>query len=90
VARLTQGTMTTQTEVTQRNHHRAVRFFWALLIGATVVSLIGKRIRYSDIARRRVVIAKLSPDLRYCDRGFAIGQRMIGEPVSGVTRPRRM
>ncbi|MGO9350789.1 MAG: DUF2637 domain-containing protein [Mycobacterium sp.] len=33
--------MTTQTEITQRNHHRAVRFFWCLLIGATVVSLIG-------------------------------------------------
>jgi hypothetical protein len=33
--------MTTQTEITQRNHQRAVRFFWALLSGATVVSLIG-------------------------------------------------
>jgi Protein of unknown function (DUF2637) len=33
--------MTTQTEVNQRNHHRAVRFFWCLLIGATMVSLIG-------------------------------------------------
>ena len=31
--------MTTQTEITQRNHHRAVRFFWGLLIGATMVSL---------------------------------------------------
>jgi hypothetical protein len=30
-----------QTEITQRNHHRAVRFFWSLLIGATTVSLIG-------------------------------------------------
>ena len=33
--------MTTQTEITQRNHHRAVRFFWGLLIGATTVSLLG-------------------------------------------------
>jgi Protein of unknown function (DUF2637) len=33
--------MTTQTEITQKNHHRAVRFFWGLLIGATTVSLIG-------------------------------------------------
>ena len=33
--------MTTQTEFTQRNHRRAVRFFWGLLIGATMVSLIG-------------------------------------------------
>jgi hypothetical protein len=33
--------MTTHTEITQRNHHRAVRFFWSLLIGATTVSLIG-------------------------------------------------
>jgi Protein of unknown function (DUF2637) len=33
--------MTTQTEITQRNHHRAVRFFWGFLIGATTVSLIG-------------------------------------------------
>jgi hypothetical protein len=33
--------VTTQTEITQRNHRRAVRFFWGLLIGATTVSLIG-------------------------------------------------
>jgi len=33
--------MTTQTEVTKKNHRRAVRFFWGLLIGATVVSLTG-------------------------------------------------
>jgi Protein of unknown function (DUF2637) len=33
--------VTTQTESNQRNHHRAVRFFWGLLIGATLVSLIG-------------------------------------------------
>jgi Protein of unknown function (DUF2637) len=33
--------MTTQTEITQRSHSRAVRFFWGLLIGATAVSLVG-------------------------------------------------
>jgi hypothetical protein len=33
--------MTTQTEITQRNHRLAVRFFWGFLIGATLVSLIG-------------------------------------------------
>ena len=33
--------MTTQTEITQKNHRRAVRFFWGLLIGATLVSLTG-------------------------------------------------
>ena len=33
--------MTTQAEINQRNHHRAVRFFWGLLIGATLVSLVG-------------------------------------------------
>ena len=33
--------MTTQTEITQKNHQRAVRFFWGLLIGATAVSLTG-------------------------------------------------
>jgi hypothetical protein len=33
--------MTTQTEIAQANHHRAVRFFWCLLIGATTVSLTG-------------------------------------------------
>ena len=33
--------MTTQTEITQRNHRRAVRFFWCLLVGATTVSLVG-------------------------------------------------
>jgi hypothetical protein len=32
--------MTTQM-ITQRNHARAVRFFWGLLIGATTVSLVG-------------------------------------------------
>jgi len=33
--------MTTQAEVSQRNHHRAVRFFWSFLIGATLASLVG-------------------------------------------------
>ena len=33
--------MTTQTEIMQRTHRRAVRFFWGFLIGATAVSLIG-------------------------------------------------
>ena len=33
--------MSTLTEITQRNHRRAVRFFWGLLIGATTVSLVG-------------------------------------------------
>jgi hypothetical protein len=33
--------MTTQTEIIQRNHRNAVRFFWGLLFGATTVSLLG-------------------------------------------------
>jgi hypothetical protein len=33
--------VTTQTEMIRRSHSRAVRFFWAFLIGATTVSLIG-------------------------------------------------
>jgi hypothetical protein len=33
--------MTSQTEITQKNHARAVRFFWTLLFGATIVSLLG-------------------------------------------------
>ena len=33
--------MTTQAEMNQRNHSRAVRFFWCFLIGATAVSLVG-------------------------------------------------
>src|SRR4051812_18634912 len=33
--------MTTQIEITRRNHRRAVWFFWCFLIGATTVSLIG-------------------------------------------------
>ncbi|MDT7720113.1 MAG: hypothetical protein QOE94_1124 [Mycobacterium sp.] len=33
--------MTTQTEIIRKNHRRAVRFFWGLLIGATTVSLTG-------------------------------------------------
>lgn len=31
----------TSTEIAQRHHHRAVRFFWAWLAGATTVSLVG-------------------------------------------------
>jgi Protein of unknown function (DUF2637) len=33
--------VTAQTEIAQANHHRAVRFFWCLLIGATTVSVTG-------------------------------------------------
>jgi hypothetical protein len=33
--------MTNQTQITQRNHSRAVRFFWSVLVGATTVSLLG-------------------------------------------------
>jgi hypothetical protein len=33
--------MTTQAEITQRNHRRAVQFFWTFLIVATIVSLLG-------------------------------------------------
>jgi Protein of unknown function (DUF2637) len=33
--------VTTQTGTTQKSHRRAVRFFWAFLIGATLVSLVG-------------------------------------------------
>jgi len=33
--------VTTQTEINQRNHHRAVRYFWGVLIGATLLSLVG-------------------------------------------------
>jgi hypothetical protein len=33
--------MSTQADATQKHHRRAVRFFWGLLIGATLVSLIG-------------------------------------------------
>ena len=33
--------MTTQIEITQRNHRRALTFFWCFLIGATMVSLVG-------------------------------------------------
>jgi hypothetical protein len=33
--------MTTQIEITQRNHHRAVRFFWGFLLCATSISVIG-------------------------------------------------
>jgi hypothetical protein len=33
--------MTTQIEITQRSHRRAVWFFWCFLIGATSVSIIG-------------------------------------------------
>jgi hypothetical protein len=33
--------MSTHTEIIQKNHRRAVRFFWCLLIGATTVSLVG-------------------------------------------------
>lgn len=35
------STILTQTEVAQRHHRRATRFFWSWLAGATVVSLAG-------------------------------------------------
>jgi hypothetical protein len=31
----------TQTEIAAKNHHRAVRFFWGLLFGASTISLVG-------------------------------------------------
>jgi hypothetical protein len=33
--------MTNQADIVRGDHHRAVRFFWGLLIGATTVSLLG-------------------------------------------------
>jgi hypothetical protein len=33
--------MTNQTDTTKSHHRRAVRFFWGLLIGATLISLVG-------------------------------------------------
>jgi hypothetical protein len=33
--------VTTPTDNAQKNHRRAVRFFWCFLIGATLVSLVG-------------------------------------------------
>ena len=33
--------MTTQTEISQRNHRRAVQFFWVLLVGTAIVSVSG-------------------------------------------------
>ncbi|MBN7483893.1 DUF2637 domain-containing protein, partial [Mycobacteroides abscessus] len=35
------STILTQTELAQRAHHRATRFFWSWLAGATAVSLAG-------------------------------------------------
>ena len=48
--------MTTQTEIAQRNHHRAVRFFWCFLICATTVSLIGNIAHAVLPYLRRIVI----------------------------------
>jgi hypothetical protein len=45
--------MTTQNEITRGNHHRAVRFFWGLLIGATMVSLAGNVVQLQDCAADR-------------------------------------
>jgi hypothetical protein len=33
--------MTNQIETSKSTHRRAVRFFWSLLIGATLISLVG-------------------------------------------------
>jgi hypothetical protein len=33
--------MTTQTEISHRNHRRAVQFFWVLLVGTAIVSVSG-------------------------------------------------
>jgi hypothetical protein len=48
--------MTTQTEITHRNHRRAVRFFWCLLIGATTVSLLGNVVHAALPYIPRIVI----------------------------------
>jgi hypothetical protein len=49
--------MTNQIEITKKNHHRAVRFFWGLLIGATTVSLI----REANV-KLRVLAAQVAAD----------------------------
>ncbi len=46
----------TQTEIAAKNHRRAVRFFWAILIGATTVSLIGNIVHAALPYIPRIVI----------------------------------
>ena len=48
--------MTTQIEITQRNHRRAVRFFWCFLIGASTVSVIGNIAHAVLPYRSRIII----------------------------------
>jgi hypothetical protein len=50
--------MTTQTEITRRNHCRAVRFFWGFLIGATTVSLIGN-IAHATLPYLRPIVIQI-------------------------------
>jgi DNA invertase Pin-like site-specific DNA recombinase len=47
--------MTTQTEITQKNYHRAVRFFWGLLIGATPLKRAASRANGTRFGRPRKV-----------------------------------
>jgi Na+/H+-dicarboxylate symporter len=57
--------MTTQTEINQTNHHRAVRFFWGLLMGATLVSLVGNEVHallpYIPKVAIRIGVAAVPP-----------------------------
>jgi hypothetical protein len=70
--------MTTLAEITQRNHRRAVRFFWGLLIGATLVSLIGAAVHptrsHPDRCRRSA--SRCSPRRR--------ARHRPGRPCGGI------
>ena len=73
----------TQTEIFQRHHSRAVRFFWALLIGSTTVSLIGF-VPHSmpELKQWAIALTVFDNDLSY----FLVANQSVAYSPNGVSR----
>jgi hypothetical protein len=83
--------MTTQIEITQRNHHRAVRFFWCFLGSATTVSLIGNIAHAVLSYLPRIVIqigAAAVPPIASSPPCTASPSPSVPEPPAGFTAGR--
>jgi hypothetical protein len=86
--------MTTQTEVTLKNHQRAVRFFWCLLIGATTVSLTGNVVHailpYVPYGVIQIGAAAVPPiALLAAVHGIALAVLMTSTPLRTLSIPLR-
>jgi hypothetical protein len=85
--------MTTQTEITQKNHRRAVRFFWGLLIGATTVSLVGN-IAHAALPYVPYIVVQIGaaavPPIALLAAVHGIALACVGEPPAGSTAGRSL